>query len=244
MGMAVNPRIFKPPAPEVEPLTEGLSITIDLQGMPNARCVSLRVAKFGGKFLKYDRKTKRLVNKGGKAIPCKDLRKLHIHVALPSSTYFAVNYRVYLGNSWSKCSDSTDCFTLNNTKPPPPKITPLPGRLGVTLPRLPPNAQHLTLWIQKNPQDHGPYHTYDYASKKVVATSGRAIPVWDTGRYFEIKLDPETDYAVKYSLMQNGKWNAHCEEIIARTLPELTWKEKLSCDEAVPENCCRNYVGR
>lgn len=198
---------------------KGLSITI-----PNlrkgARRISVCVARFGETYKRYDCKSNQLVTHGGTSIPCHDQPEYTLNLELPASTRYSVKYCVLYGDIWTPVSEAVQECTQNSQRPLPPKLEILPGKLGIRLPKLPPNAQHLTLWFKKG---DGTYKVFDYLTKTVIHNEGRAIPIWDCERYFEVKLDPDQVYSVKYSLMQNDTWNVSSIPVSARTLPETKW---------------------
>lgn len=200
-------------------------LTMDLIVPPGTQRICLRVARFGEVFKRYDAKLGKLVDKGGKPIKVKaGAETEHVELEVNCSTRYAIKYCITNGEKhkkdvvseegvvlhkqgdiiWSEYSKKVQVRTPSEDQPPPPALQSKPGgKLGIHLPKLPPNAQHLTLWLKRG---QGEFKVFDYLTKKVVENEGRAIPIWDFGRYVELKLEPDVEYTVKYSLMQNDTW--------------------------------------
>jgi len=207
-------------------------LDIDIKLLPGTRRICLRVARFGERYRHYDAKTATLVDPPNLGKPIKvrpGTEEKHIRLELACSTRYAVKYCITNGEKykedvfndsgklihkkgsvkWSKYCKKVQIRTPCEDQPPPPSLEAKPGgKIGINLPKLPPNAQHLTLWLKRTKEGEPAedFKVFDYMTKNIVENEGRAIPIWDFGRYVEIKLEPDTEYTVKYSLMQNDKW--------------------------------------
>jgi len=209
-------------APRIDVHSDGLQINIAL--LPKSRRVSLRVARFGRKFRSYDFKSGKLVSTKGASIPCFCSSSLSIKLGygpdlLVSGTRYAIKYSILVGEEWSPSSAVAEATTATSSeKPMAPDLEPIPKGFRMQLPALPPNAQHLTLWVLKEGWDE--FRVYDWSTKKVVSTEGSAIPVWDTGKDLEVRLEPDTTYTIMYSLMQDDIWQTTSYGTTSKTLSE------------------------
>jgi hypothetical protein len=207
-------------------------LNIKIEPLPGTKRICLRVARFGEKFKRYDAKRRALVDPPdlGRPIKVKSGEKMkETLIELNCSTRYAVKYCITNGDRyeedvidkdgrvthkkgqiiWSEYCKPFQVRTPCEDQPPPPTLESKPGgKIGIHLPKLPPNAQHLTLWLKRSKDGEDPedFKVFDYLTKNIVENEGRAIPIWDFGRYVELKLEPDTEYTVKYSLMQNDTW--------------------------------------
>jgi len=213
-------------------------VDVTLNFPAGTRRICFRVARFGEKYMRYCSVRKELIDptEKGVAIKVKNGETYHeVKFELDCSTRYGVKYCVTAGEKdpqkknkyiWSEYSEAVQVRTPSEDQPPPLSLEPKPGgKLGIHLPKLPPNSQHLTLWLKRK---NGEFLVFDYLTKKVVKEEGRAIPIWDFGRYVELKLEPNTSYTVKYSLMQNDDWNKSSFETTARTLKLEPWIKFVS----------------
>jgi len=220
-------------------------LNIDIDAFPGTRRICLRVARFGEKFKRFDAKLQRLVDPPELGKPIKvhpGEESKNIRLELSCSTRYAVKYCLTNGEKytedvlddkgnvlhragdviWSDYCKKVQVRTPCEDQPPPPALEPKAGgKIGIHLPKLPPNAQHLTLWLKRDKEGDPSedFKVFDYLTKKIVGKDGRAIPIWDFGRYVELKLEPDVEYTVKYSLMQNDNWHKSSFETSAKTMP-------------------------